>query len=93
MNKWRQIYDFTKNDDGSDNFKLLDPKLFKIVSCKEINSGMDYKTDDILESDKDFLFELNVDYGGSLSKDIVKTADGLMAFDIRTGVEAAQKTF
>ena len=28
VNKWSQIYDFTKKDDGSLNFELLSPKDF-----------------------------------------------------------------
>jgi hypothetical protein len=35
--------------------------------------------------DLNYLYELNIDYGGSLSKEVVKAADSLMAFDIRTG--------
>ena len=37
----------------------------------------------------DYLYELNIDYGGSLSNEVIKTADSLMAFDIRTGAQAA----
>jgi hypothetical protein len=35
--------------------------------------------------DREYLYELNVDYGGSLSNQVVKVADSLMAFDIKTG--------
>jgi hypothetical protein len=43
--------------------------------------------------DREYLYELNVDYGGSLSNQVVKVADSLMAFDIKTGAQAAQKAF
>ena len=44
-------------------------------------------------TDKDYLYELSTDYGGSLSNEVVRAADSLMAFDIRTGAQAAQEAF
>ena len=86
VNKWSQIYDFTKKNDGSLNYKLLEPSDFELINYKIVNKDL------ILEDvqvDKDYIFELNVDYGGTLSNKVVKTADGLMAFDIKTGADAA----
>jgi hypothetical protein len=43
-------------------------------------------------SNDDFLFELPVEFGGSLDINLLeKPKDSLMAFDIRTGLQAAQK--
>lgn len=39
--------------------------------------------------DTDFIFEIPVEYGGSLQAQERKANDGLMAFDIKTGAQAA----
>lgn len=31
VNKWNLIFDFTKNSDGSENFKLISPNDFRII--------------------------------------------------------------
>ena len=40
-----------------------------------------------------WLFELPVEFGGSLEKAATPVQDSLMAFDIKTGAQAAQKAF
>ena len=92
VNKWSQIYDFTKREDDALNFKLLDPSEFKIINCNSVNDKLQMN-DDVTDEEKDYLYELNVDYGGSLSNEVVKAADSLMAFDIKTGAKAAQEAF
>ena len=57
-----------------------------------VNKSINLKADDI-QVDKDYLFELNIDYGGKLSNEVTKAADSLMAFDIKTGASAAQEAF
>ena len=92
VNKWSQIYDFTKREDDALNFKLLDPSEFKIINCNSVNDKLQMN-DDVTDEEKDYLYELNVDYGGSLSNEVVKAADSLMTFDIKTGAKAAQEAF
>lgn len=43
--------------------------------------------------DKDFIFEMPVEYGGSLKAQERRANDGLMAFDIKTGAKQAQAKF
>jgi hypothetical protein len=68
------------------NFKLSDPLEFKIINYKTVNESLNIIEDPFSSlEDLDYLYELNIDYGGSLSKEVVKAADSLMAFDIKTG--------
>ncbi len=34
QNKWNQIFDFTKKEDASMNFKFINEKDFKIINYK-----------------------------------------------------------
>ena len=44
--------------------------------------------------DADWLFELPIEYGGTLDQNAVAAKkDSLMAFDIKTGAKAAQEQF
>ena len=92
VNKWNQIYDFTKKEDGSLNFKTIGPSEFKIIDYKSIKSDLVLSEINLIE-EKDYLFELSVDFGGTLANNAEKVADSLMAFDIRTGASAAQDAF
>jgi hypothetical protein len=40
-------------------------------------------------SDPEFLFELPIEFGGTLASNQTKVADSLMAFDIKMGAEKA----
>ena len=56
------------------------------------------KVDEILPGDyswdKEFIFELPIEFGGNLdSKELKKAKDGLMLFDIKTGAKEAQKLY
>ena len=80
VNKWKRIFDFTKNDDGELNFSLLKPAEFKVVDAKDLIG--DRQLEETGE-DEDFIFELPVDFGGSLADDGAEAAkEGMMAFDI-----------
>ena len=43
--------------------------------------------------DPNFIFEYNVEYGGTLQNDNKAVADSLMAFDIQTSAKEAQEAF
>lgn len=52
------------------------------------------KEDIELEGPNDFIFELPIDFGGTLSNDYKVTKDSLMAFDItKTSAAEAQKAY
>ena len=44
-------------------------------------------------SDNDFMFEYNIEYGGTLKEPAAPVADSLMAFDITTSAKEAQEAF
>jgi hypothetical protein len=47
----------------------------------------------MLEGENDWIFELPLDFGGTLSNKYKAQIDSLMAFDINTGMEVAQKAY
>ena len=84
FNKWNQIFDFTKQD--TPNFKLISVDKFKLKSVTDILPD--------IESSSDYIFELPKEFGGNLDSTATPAAtDSLMAFDIKTGAEEAQKAF
>lgn len=85
-NHWDQIFDFTKKDEGA-NFKLVTPDQFKFVTVSELLP--DFDSNLWGESNSDWIFDLPTEFGGSLEKAATPAKDGLMAFDIKTGAEAA----
>ena len=60
VNKWNQIFDFTENEDGKKNQALLSPKNFTLVNYKTIVPDLE------IEGNDEFLFELPMQYGGTL---------------------------
>lgn len=87
VNKWNQVFDFTKQEDGTLNYKIIDPKEFKIITPKDIKEDIE------LKEQGDWIFELPIDFGGTLPNEYKGHKDSLMAFDITTGAEAAQKAY
>lgn len=86
MNHWNQVHDFTPQEDGPLNYTLIDPAEFKIVSPKDIK-------EDIEIGEGEFIFELPIDFGGTLPNEYKGHKDSLMAFDIKTGAAEAQAAF
>ena len=83
------IFDFTSNPDGKDNFKLMKPSDFKVKDILDI-----LPDERSLMGVSSFLFELPIEFGGTLdSAELKKAKDNLMVFDIKTGAEQAQKLF
>ena len=70
MNKWKEIYDFTPNEDESKNYKLLEPAEFKVQTFEKIANDydLDQELRDLMVGDSDFLFELPQEYGGTLDQ-------------------------
>ena len=87
-NKWNQIYDFTTKA-GGDNFSVVPPEAFQVIDAANL-----IPQELVLEptAHMDYLFELPVEYGGTLVQQ-AKAKDSLMAFDIRTGAQAAEDAF
>lgn len=83
VNKWNQIFDFTTKTDGTKNYKLIDSSKFKVYNIKDIHPELEMPA-----GDDDFIFELPVEFGGTL--DISKIAEvkqNMHAFDIKTGTQ------
>lgn len=79
VNKWNLIFDFTEKVDAP-NFKLMKADKFKIVDASSLVSDIPQT------SPSDFIFELPIEFGGSLDSAQIKEAkDNLMVFDIKTG--------
>lgn len=90
VNRWNQIHDFTKKSDGQLNYRLLPAAQFSVQTIEELGVQLD----DAPVGDEDFIYELPEEYGGNLKKsDLHDRNNGLMAFDIRTGMQDAQKAF
>ena len=79
-NKWNQIHDFTKREDGKLNYSLMPPSELKFH---------EYALPGVLE-DSGFIFEYDEEYGGTLKGQTKAVADSLMAFDITTSAKEAQ---
>lgn len=83
VNKWNLVFDFTTNPEGRDNFKLIKPSEFRVKNVSDVLS-----TQPQLNGDGSWLFELPIEFGGSLDSKAMKEAkDSLMVFDIKTGAE------
>jgi hypothetical protein len=61
-NHWNSIFDFTKKE--VPNYNLLNAQEFKIDQAQQLLN----KTIEGKGSDPDFLFELPLEYGGTLDK-------------------------
>ena len=86
VNKWEQIFDFTKDDSGRKmNFELLDPSEFKMISKS---------VDGIVEQPVK-AFPYPARYGGTVADDANfgehKNDNNMMAFSIHTSQADAQK--
>ena len=91
VNKWKRIFDFTKNEDGQLNFSLLPTDQFQIKNAADLVADRQFES---VGKEPDFIFELPVEFGGGLVDDGVEAAKaGMMAFDIKTGADAAQQAF
>ena len=61
----------------------INPKQFKIINYQHILPGKTIKNDN---NDPHYLFELPIEFGGTLNTDNVAKAKGTEAtFDIKTG--------
>ena len=90
INKWSQIYDFTQKDDAP-NYSLLESTDWSIVTFEEMGIEDLAPTG---EEDPDFLFELPVEFGGTIDADMLAAQSsqhhkGMMAFDIKAGQQQA----
>ena len=67
VNKWKEVYDFTLPDKGA-NYKLSDPKEFEIMTFEAIADefNLDQELRDLMVGKNDFIFELPLEYGGTL---------------------------
>ena len=83
VNKWNQVFDFTKREDGVLNYSIMEPSQFSFITPKDIKEDIE------LEGESDWIFEMPIDFGGTLSNEYKVQIDSLMAFDITTGMEAA----
>ena len=91
VNKWKRVFDFTKNEDGQLNFSLIKPEEFKVVNAQDLVEDRQFETSG---ADPEFMFELPVEFGGSLANDGTEAAKGgMMAFDIKTDAAEAQRLF
>lgn len=68
VNKWNLIFDFTTNENGKANFKILDANQFKVVHAQELFPEIEFSDYDEHRMDKSFLFELPIEFGGTLAK-------------------------
>tara|TARA_B110000285_G_C14966873_1_gene534515 strand:- start:591 stop:938 length:348 start_codon:yes stop_codon:yes gene_type:complete len=80
VNKWKIIHDFTKREDNTPNYTFLPPSEFKFL---------DYFKPSADPEDNEFMFEYNIEYGGTLKESSTPVADSLMAFDITTSAKEA----
>lgn len=86
VNHWNQVHDFTPKEEGGLNYELIDPTEFATVQPKDIK-------EDIEIEEGEFIFELPIDFGGTLSNETKGHKDSLMAFDIKTGAAEAQAAY
>lgn len=97
LNHWREVHDFTPSETDVMNYQFVEPDDFQVVEFSAIAD--EYELDDAvreLVTDGDFLYELPVEFGGTLDQaaiDAQRGKDGLKAFDIKAGREAAAKEF
>ena len=87
VNKWSQVFDFTKQEDGTPNYSLIEKDDFKIIEAIEVNPDLEQY------AGGDFVFDYPKEYGGTLENEHQKVKDSLMAFDITTGAAEAQRQF
>ena len=83
VNKWNQIFDFSTKTDGTKNYQLVDASQFKVINIQDLNLNLEMP-----DGDDSFIFELPVEFGGTL--DISKVAEvkqNMHAFDIKTGTQ------
>lgn len=64
---------------------MTSPDKFTVTDFSKVNQDLSI----VPGSDPEFLFELPIEYGGTLETNQTKVADSLMAFDIKTGAQAA----
>jgi len=80
------VHDFTPKEEGPLNYTLIDPADFTIVSPKDIKEDIEIEAGE-------FIFELPIDFGGTLPNEYKGHKDSLMAFDIKTGAAEAQAAY
>ena len=68
VNKWKEVFDFTPPEEGT-NYELADPKKFEVFTFDSIADrfGLDQELRASMAGNNDFIFELPVEYGGSLN--------------------------
>ena len=83
VNKWNLIFDFTKQESGDNNFKIVDVKQWKIVYATSIMDGLQGE-------ENEFIYELPKEFGGQLDSAAQSAArDNMVTFDITTGAAKA----
>jgi hypothetical protein len=64
VNKWNLVFDFTKNSDGHDNFKLISKSAFKINYVEDLLDQSYYADTALVNGRGNWLFELPKEFGG-----------------------------
>jgi len=75
VNLWNRIFDFTETENGKKNMEILKRSQFKIITNEDILPNTELPIDqNILEPD--FLYELPIEFGGTLDiNSVVKSKD------------------
>lgn len=68
INKWAQIFDFTAADN---NFSLVDAANWKMLKFEEVAQGLGLEPLAVTGEEDDFLFELPVEFGGTISQEML----------------------
>jgi len=75
VNLWNKIFDFTENEDGKKNINHIKPSEFTIISNHDILPNTKLPIDQNI-LDPNYLFELPIEYGGTLdTKSVTKSKD------------------
>lgn len=88
MNRWNQIHDFTKPEDGTQNWDVCNSDEWALVSPKDVKEDLEIEAGD-------WIFEYSNTFAGGTLEELyaAKTKDSLMAFDIKTDAKQAQFEF
>ena len=82
-NHWKEVFDFSKREDGVPNYTLIDKDQFKVVSQDGLLSDVEITG---RGENPSWIFELPIEYGGTFDHSkVVKAADNLNLHDIKTG--------
>jgi hypothetical protein len=76
-NKWKLIFDFTKDKEGKQNFELKDPSNFSIVQARSQVPHVAFEEYEGHVLHEDYLFDLPIEFGGSLVQSENKAKDSM----------------